>query len=137
MLTELSATLDTREDRGGSRCLRFQPVKKLSLGDKPTDNSIIQGDNQLVLELLKLRYQNNVRCAYIDPPYNNQERYTHYSDTQGHDEWLEGVVACAKQIKNLLRTDGSLWISIDDRQVHYLKVALDEVFGRQNFVTTI
>ena len=121
----------------GSRCVSFQPVKELSIGRKASENAIIQGDNKLVLELLKLRYEKKVRCAYIDPPYNNQERYTHYDDTQDHDEWLEDVVMCAKQIKALLRDDGSLWISIDDRQVHYLKVALDEVFGRKSFVTTI
>src|SRR5690349_12614422 len=123
MLTDLNATLDTREDRTGSRRVSFQPVKKWSGGDTTTENAVIQGDNRLALELLKLRYSKQVRCAYIDPPYNNQERYTHYTDTQGHDEWLEGVVSCAKQIKPLLRADGSLWISIDDRQVHYLKVA--------------
>ncbi|MHB1220032.1 MAG: site-specific DNA-methyltransferase [Alphaproteobacteria bacterium] len=112
-------------------------MKQLSLGHEATENAIIQGDNQIVLELLKLRYSEKIRCAYIDPPYNNQERYTHYSDTQSHNEWLNDVVACAKQIKPLLRSDGSLWVSIDDRQVHYLKVALDEIFGRENFVTTI
>src|SRR6202011_3526896 len=106
-------------------------------GRSTAENAIIQGDNRLALELLKLRYSNKVRCAYIDPPYNNQERYTHYNDRQSHDEWLQGVIACASQIKGLLRSDGSLWVSIDDRQVHYLKVALDEVFGRENFVTTI
>jgi adenine-specific DNA-methyltransferase len=137
MLADLYATLDTGEDRGESRRVTLRPVEELSLGHKATENAIIQGDNRLVLELLKLRYKKKVRCAYIDPPYNNQERYTHYTDTQGHDEWLEGVVTCAKQIKTLLRDDGSLWISIDDRQMHYLKVALDDVFGRDNFVTTI
>lgn len=137
MLTDLQTTLDIRADGGGSHRLRFQSVKELSAGRGTTDNTIIQGDNSLALELLKLRYRSKVRCAYIDPPYNNQERYTHYKDVQGHEAWLDGVVSCVKQIKTLLRPDGSLWISIDDRQVHYLKVALDDVFGRENFVSTI
>lgn len=136
MLTDLHTTLDTRAEGGGSHLVSFQAVKKLSLGGR-TDNAIIHGDNKLALELLKLRFTGQVRCAYIDPPYNNQERYSHYDDDQDHATWLEEIVSCVRQIKPLLRADGSLWISIDDYQMHYLKIALDGVFGRQNFVTTI
>jgi len=136
MLTDLSTTLDAGEEGGSTHSLTFQSVKRLSSGGE-TENAIIQGDNSLTLELLKLRYAGKIRCAYIDPPYNNQERYNHYHDVQDHTTWLAEVVACVKKIKPLLRPDGSLWVSIDDRQVHYLKVALDEVFGRENFVTTI
>jgi adenine-specific DNA-methyltransferase len=134
---DLCAAVDIREGRAGNGGVAFQRVKELSLGGNASDNAIIQADNRAALELLKLRYRAKVRCAYIDPPYNNQERYTHYTDMQSHRDWLAGVVGCARQIRSLLRSDGSLWISIDDRQVHYLKVALDEVFGRDNFVTTI
>lgn len=136
MLTDLHTTLDAGGDGERAHSVTFQSVKDLSTGGQ-TDNAIIQGDNHLALELLKLRYGGKIRCAYIDPPYNNQERYTHYKDAQNHETWLAEVVACVKQIRPLLRPDGSLWVSIDDRQVHYLKVALDEVFGRENFVTTI
>jgi adenine-specific DNA-methyltransferase len=136
MLTDLQTTLDPGADGGSTQFVTFQSVKGLSQGGV-TDNAIIQGDNRLALELLKLRYAGKIRCAYIDPPYNNQERYTHYTDDQNHDAWLAEVVSCVKQIRSLLRPDGSLWVSIDDRQVHYLKVALDAVFGRENFVTTI
>ena len=136
MLTDLQTTLDPRAEGGRTHVVSLRSVKRLSSGGE-TGNAIIQGDNQLALELLKLRYSEQIRCAYIDPPYNNQERYTHYVDNQGHDAWLAGVVSCVRQIKSLLRPDGSLWISIDDRQVHYLKVALDKVFGRENFITTI
>ena len=137
MLTDLQTTLESRADGGGTQYITLQSVKSLSSSKGTTDNAIIQGDNLLALELLRLKYRGKVRCAYVDPPYNNQERYAHYTDVETHDAWLEGVVSCAKQIKPLLRSDGSLWISIDDRQVHYLKVALDEVFGRENFVSTI
>ncbi len=136
MLTDLHTTLDVRGNGERTHSVTFQSVKDLSTGGQ-TDNAIIQGDNRLALELLKLRYAGKIRCAYIDPPYNNQERYTHYKDAQSHQIWLAEIVACVKQIRPLLRPDGSLWVSIDDRQVHYLKVALDEVFGRENFVTTI
>jgi adenine-specific DNA-methyltransferase len=137
MLTDLQATLDVGTGGGGAHHVSFQSVTRHSSGREQSKNAIIQGDNRLALELLKLRYMGKIRCAYIDPPYNNQERYTHYKDTQDHKSWLGSVVQCATQIRHLLRPDGSLWISIDDRQVHYLKVALDSVFGRENFVSTI
>jgi adenine-specific DNA-methyltransferase len=137
MLTDFQATLDTRAGRRESYPHSFRSVQELSAGKGATDNAIIQGDNRITLELLRLNYSEKVQCAYIDPPYNNQERYTHYKDDQDHEGWLDGVVSCVKQIKTLLRPDGSIWVSIDDRQVHYLKVAIDEVFGRENFVSTI
>lgn len=131
MLKDLHTALDVVGEGRGSQPVPLQPIKSLS------HNAIIQGDNRLALELLKLKYTGKVRCAYIDPPYNNQERYNHYSDAEDHESWLANVVKCVKGIKPLLRPDGSLWVSIDDRQVHYLKVALDKVFGRENFVTTV
>lgn len=136
MLTDLQTALDPREEGGKAYSVSFQAVKSLA-SDSETTNAIIQGDNIAALDLLKLRYAEAFRCAYIDPPYNNQERYNHYHDTQDHEAWLADIVSCVKRIKPLLRGDGSLWISIDDRQVHYLKVALDDIFGRENFVTTI
>lgn len=100
-------------------------------------NKIIQGNNTEVLEHLDGVYRGKVKCIYIDPPYNNGETYTHYNDQFNHDEWLKNIVATLKNLKPLLRKDGSIWISIDDNEVHYLKVAADKVFGRSNFVTTI
>jgi adenine-specific DNA-methyltransferase len=136
MLTELRATLATREE--GTRSLfTLEPVGGSLSRKAKSPNAIIQGDNAQALELLRQQYAGQVRCAYIDPPYNNQERYTHYHDIQGHDEWLGDVARAARQLKPFLREDGSLWVSIDDRQVHYLKVALDGIFGRENFVSTI
>lgn len=100
-------------------------------------NTIVRGDNAVALKLLAAAHEETIRCAYIDPPYNNMENYTHYMDRQSHEEWLEHVVQVCSLIKPLLTPDGSLWVSIDDRQVHYLKVALDEIFGRNNFVNTV
>jgi adenine-specific DNA-methyltransferase len=112
-------------------------VPKLSHGNIGTGNVLIQGDNLAVLEALLPRFGESVRCSYIDPPYNNQERHYHYHDSRDHRTWLEETTARVEVIAEFLRDDGSLWISIDDREVHYLKVACDAILGRKNFITTI
>ncbi len=78
-----------------------------------------------------------VDCIYIDPPYNNQESYTHYDDALSHDDWMATIRPRVALLWPLLRPGGSLWISIDDRELHYLKVALDHICGRQSYVATI
>lgn len=115
----------------------FSPIAELSYGESGTGNALIQGENLHVLDALQSRYVGSVQCVYIDPPYNNQERYRHYLDTSSHEVWLDMMVARLQAIKPLLSMDGSLWISIDDHEIHYLKVAADEIFGRENFVTTV
>lgn len=112
-------------------------VAKWSLGDDETGNALIHGDNLKALSLLAHAYPGSVKCAYLDPPYNNGDSYQHYFDNMGHDEWLRAVTARLEQVRPLLRDDGSVWISIDDSELHYLKVAADGVFGRTNFVGTI
>lgn len=97
---------------------------------------IIQGENLDVLELLSKDYKEKVKCIYIDPPYNNGENYTHYDDSI-HEEWIVEIKKRLRKLKPLLTKDGSIWISIDDSEVHHLKVAADEIFDRKNFVTTI
>lgn len=106
-------------------------------GEYGHENKIIHGDNIDVLECLREKYEGKVKCIYIDPPYNNGEIYTHYDDQSGHDEWLKNISSALKKLKPFLRKDGSIWISIDDNEIHYLKVAADKIFGRNNFVTTI
>ena len=115
----------------------FSRITKLSYGEGATGNTIIQGENQRALKALQTHYAGKVRCVYIDPPYNNQEQYRHYLDSRTHEAWLDMIVTRLRAIKPLLSIDGSLWISIDDSELHYLKVAADGVFGRENFVTTI
>ncbi len=115
----------------------FSHIAKLSYGEASTGNALIQGENLRVLDALQRRYAGKIRCVYIDPPYNNQERYRHYWDNRSHGAWLDMMVARLLAIRPLLAKDGSLWISIDDREIHYLKVAADEIFGRENFVTTV
>jgi adenine-specific DNA-methyltransferase len=108
-----------------------------SAGVTDTGNFVIKGENLGVLEELSPNYEGAVRCIYIDPPYNNQERYRHYDDVSSHEEWLKAIGARLQALKPLMTKDGSIWISIDDRELHYLKVAADHIFGRQNFVSTI
>lgn len=111
--------------------------KKLSAGDLAGGNMIIQGDNKIALDLINAKFKSKIKCIYIDPPYNNGESYTHYHDAEDSSLWLENMISTLKKLKPLLSSDGSIWISIDDSEMHYLKVAADKVFGRNNFLTTI
>lgn len=115
----------------------IQHNPEISYGDRTTGNALIHGDNVKILGLLEKTYANTVKCAYFDPPYNNGERYRHYIDSMEHHEWIESIRLRLEGTKKLLREDGSVWISIDDSEVHYLKVAADTIFGRHNFVGTI
>ena len=117
--------------------MELKLIKKLSSlsSDKHT-RKIIQGENLDVLDLLEPNYKGKVKCIYIDPPYNNGENYTHYDDSI-HEEWIVEVKKRLRRLRPLLTSDGSIWISIDDSEVHYLKVAADEIFDRKNFITTI
>lgn len=121
----------------GCNAPHFVRVPGLAYGKRGTGNIIVQGDNRVILQALAPVASGQVRCIYIDPPYNNREIYTHYSDDLGHEEWLESITSRLEYFTELLSEDGSLWISIDDREVHYLKVAADTILGRQKFVTTI
>lgn len=112
-------------------------VPEFSHGAANSGNALIQGENLAVLEKLLPRFESTVRCCYIDPPYNNQEKHYHYHDSRDHRSWLEETTARIELLAEFLRDDGSLWISIDDREVHYLKVACDAIIGRKNFMTTI
>lgn len=114
----------------------LKKIKKHSYGIKESGNRIVHGDNIEVLGDLLPDYSQKIRCVYIDPPYNNGDVYNHYSD-RSHEKWLSNISSTLQAIKPLLSQDGSLWISIDDKEMHYLKVAADEVFGRKNFVSTI
>ncbi|SEH04165.1 site-specific DNA-methyltransferase [Candidatus Venteria ishoeyi] len=98
------------------------------------DNILIQGDNLLALKALEQRYAGKVKCVFIDPPYNTGSAFTHYDDGLEHSMWLSLIRDRLELIKNLMAEDGSLWITIDDNECHYLKVVCDEVFGRGNFV---
>jgi len=116
----------------------FYTNKELSHKPRNAKNAIIQGENHSILSALsKTEVKGNVSCIYIDPPYNNNERYFHYNDNAGHDKWLASLMLRITELFKLLQNDGSIWISIDDTELHYLKVAIDQILGRDKFITTI
>ena len=98
------------------------------------DNRLIFGDNLLALKALEQEFAGKVKCVFIDPPYNTGSAFAHYDDGLEHSIWLGLMRDRLEIIKRLLSDDGSLWITIDDNEAHYLKVLCDEVFGRGNFV---
>ena len=78
-----------------------------------------------------------MKCIFIDPPYNTKSAFEHYDDNLEHSQWLSMMLPRLQLLRDLLSEDGSIWVTIDDNEGHYLKVLMDEVFGRRNFVTTI
>lgn len=105
----------------------------LSFGDPASGNMLIQGDNLEALKSLLPYYRGQVKCIYIDPPYNTRSAFEHYDDNLEHSQWLAMIWPRLVLLRELLAEDGSIWVSIDDREGHYLKVVMDEVFGRKNF----
>ncbi len=101
------------------------------------DNMLIQGDNLLALKALEAEYAGQVKCVFIDPPYNTGSAFTHYDDGVEHSLWLSLMRDRLEIIRRLLSDDGSLWITIDDNEAHYIKVLTDEIFGRSNFLANI
>jgi adenine-specific DNA-methyltransferase len=99
------------------------------------DNMLIRGDNLLGLKALEQEFAGKVKCIFIDPPYNTGSAFEHYDDGVEHSIWLSLMRDRIELLRRLLSSDGSLWITVDDNEAHYLKVLCDEVFGRRNFVT--
>lgn len=111
--------------------------KSKSYGDPDTENMLIHGDNLLALKALEMQYRGKIKCVYIDPPYNTGSAFEQYDDDLEHSIWLGIMRRRLQIIQKLLSDDGTLWISIDDDECHYLKVLCDEVFGRSNFISTV
>jgi len=132
----LSYRADAQEPKEGKNADLFaeQENEQVQTFD---DNLLIQGDNLLALKALEHQYAGKVKCVFIDPPYNTGSAFTHYDDGLEHSMWLTLIRDRLEVIKNLLAEDGSLWITIDDNECHYLKVLCDEIFGRQNFVANV
>ncbi|MBB3592406.1 adenine-specific DNA-methyltransferase [Rhizobium sp. BK529] len=101
------------------------------------DNILIHGDNLLALKALEADFAGKVKCVFIDPPYNTGSAFTHYEDGLEHSIWLGLMRDRLEIIRRLLSDDGSLWITIDDNEAHYLKVVCDEIFGRRNFISNV
>jgi len=115
----------------------LEEVPELSYGDQSTENMLIQGDNLEALKALIPFYAGKVKCIYIDPPYNTKSAFEHYDDNLEHSQWLSLIYPRLELLRELLSEDGSIWVSIDDNEAHYLKVIMDEVFGRKNFVANV
>ena len=111
--------------------------KSKSYGDPDTENMLIHGDNLLALKALERDYTGKIRCIYIDPPYNTGNAFEQYDDDLEHSIWLNMMYKRIRILHSLLSDDGTLWISIDSTEGHYLKVMCDEIFGRSNFVSDI
>ena len=100
-------------------------------------NMLIHGDNLLALKALEQDYAGQVKCIYIDPPYNTGNAFEHYDDGVEHSIWLSLMRERLEILLNLLQQNGSIWISIDADESHYLKVLCDEIFGRRNFIDEV
>lgn len=105
--------------------------------DPDTENMLIHGDNLLALKALETHFAGQVKCVYIDPPFNTGQAFEHYDDNLEHSIWLNLMNQRLRCLYNLLEANGMLWIHLDDVEVHYCKVLLDEIFARQNFVAHI
>jgi adenine-specific DNA-methyltransferase len=98
------------------------------------DNRLIFGDNLLALKALEAEFAGKVQCVFIDPPYNTGSAFEHYDDGLEHSLWLSLVRDRLELLWRLLADSGTIWITIDDNEAHYLKVVCDELFGRSNFI---
>lgn len=124
------------------RILLEEPDKSYHAKHRVTDNDIfdnklIFGDNLLALKALEQEYSGQVKCVFIDPPYNTGNAFEHYDDGVEHSIWLSLIRDRIILLRSLLDEDGSIWVSIDDNEMAYLKVLMDEVFGRNNFIASI
>lgn len=103
-------------------------------GDLESPNMLIQGDNLEALKALLPYYAGRVNCIFIDPPYNTRSAFEHYDDNLEHSQWLAMMFPRLSLLSELLTDEGSIWVTLDDLEAHYMKVIMDEVFGRTNFI---
>jgi adenine-specific DNA-methyltransferase len=108
-----------------------------SYGDPSSENMLIYGDNLLALKALEQDFAGKIKCIYIDPPYNTGNAFEHYDDGLEHSLWLSLMKPRLELLHKLLHEDGTLWVSIDDLEGHYLKILCDEIFGRKCFVAGV
>lgn len=140
---KLELTWIGKEDRPKlePRILIEEPERSYHAAHRVTDhdifdNRLIFGDNLLALKALEQEFTGKVKCVFIDPPYNTGSAFTHYDDGLEHSVWLSLMRERLELLRRLLSNDGTLWITIDDNEAHYLKVVCDEIFGRGNFIAT-
>lgn len=125
------------EDIGAAKRVPYRLLEEIaehSAGDRSVGNMLIQGDNLEALKALLPFYAGRVKCIYIDPPYNTRSAFEHYDDNLEHTKWLAMMWPRLELLRELLSEDGSIWITVDDDEAHYMKVICDEVFHRNNFI---
>src|SRR5947207_807211 len=125
-------TLDWLDREQAMRRAEDVPYRLLesvsSHGDPSAGNLLIQGDNLEALKALLPFYRGRMKCIFIDPPYNTRSAFEHYDDNLEHSQWLSMIYPRLLLLRDLLAEDGSIWVTIDDNEGHYLKVLMDEVF---------
>src|SRR5690606_21275682 len=124
------------------RILLEDPEKSYHAKHRVTDNDIfdnrlIFGDNLLALKALEQEFSGKVKCVYIDPPFNTQQAFEHYDDGYEHSIWLGLIRDRTEALRRLMSDDGTLFVHIDDNELGYLIVLLDEVFGRANRIGVV
>jgi len=142
--TKLELTWIGKENRPKlePRILIEDPDKSYHAAQRHSDNDIfdnrlIFGDNLLALKALEQECAGKIKCIFIDPPYNTGSAFAQYDDGVEHSLWLSLMQDRLELLRRLLADDGSLWITIDDNECHYLKILCDEVWGRSNFLCDI
>lgn len=136
-LNKLELTWVGKEERPRlePRVLVEDPGK--SYGNPKSENMLIFGDNLLALKALEQDFAGQIKCMFLDPPYNTGSAFTHYDDGLEHSIWLTMMRDRLELFWTLLTPDGSIWITIDDNEAHYLKVLCDELYGRPNFIGNV
>lgn len=125
------------EEKGRTVNISIPEAQRFAIVYENENGKIYQGDNVVVMNSLVPEMEGAIKCAYLDPPYNNGEQYEHYSDKEISEDWIKSIEKRIDLIKYLLSEDGSLWISIDDGEMPYLRVLCDKIFKKENFVATI
>lgn len=118
------------------RILEEKPELSNCANDPNTENMIIHGDNLLALKALLPEYEGKAKCIYIDPPYNTGNAFEYYDDSVEHSTWLSLMKPRLELLRMLLKDDGVIFVHIDNSEQAYLKVLMDEIFQRDNFITT-
>ena len=127
-----------KQARRAERCVAYRLLETVEeVGEAGSGNLLVQGDNLEALKSLLPLYAGRVKCVFIDPPYNTKSAFEHYDDNLEHSQWLSMMCPRLLLLRELLAEDGSIWVTIDDNEGHYLKVLMDEVFGRANFMANI
>lgn len=129
--------INKNQAKDSSREVPYHLLKQEAVYGDGQDNLLIEGDNLLALKALVPFYAGQVKCIFIDPPYNTQSAFEHYDDKLEHSQWLSLMYPRLVLLRELLAEDGSIWVTIDDNEAHYLKVLMDEVFGRRNFISNV